>query len=386
MNTILHFRTRSVQRLGTLTLAILFLGPAVIGSGFAQELAVYPSYRPTWDATTETFSLKSSVFVLNTGEAELKDLAFYQSFPEPLAPTLLELTPEEKDRLPDGFMEKIDGRTYQMRISTLRPQEGALIQNEVPLRPRLGEKEFPGLRVEYNLSEEREEVRLADHTYDLTAYADHVGDLERFLKKRCKISLDLTSGPRKIWEFAGRDAAATGSNPTGVLGVVVKAEKQGYYEGYYRLRSGSPGDLLEILVVWRPIRKRHREDLTTKEAKKTMVERLEDYTKWVGNYRFDRSSLRLTKKDFLDYEDTLFLEGRWTDQVANRLGEGPFRWIVLYSTRIQVEFSILLMAQGRGLGADASKTPQPDKEEALMQELDKYARTFKSGIIPLSYK
>jgi hypothetical protein len=44
------------------------------------------------------------------------------------------------------------------------------------------------------------------------------------------------------------------------------------------------------------------------------------------------------------------------------------------------------MAQGRGLGPEASKTPQPDKEAALMKELDQYAQTFKSVIIPLSYK
>ncbi|MBI4161670.1 MAG: hypothetical protein HY509_04405 [Acidobacteria bacterium] len=340
-----------------------------------EGLAVYPSFRPIFDAQTETFALRSTVFVLNTTPKELSQVVFSQTLPSPMGVRLAEFTSAERSRRPEGMQEAVDGQTYRMELPVLRPQEGTLLQNEVTLERRLGSQVFPGLVVAYTVGGEREEIRSADQTYDLTVYADHVGPLERFLRKRCKVSLDLTSGNRKVWEFAGRDSAAIGSNPTGVLGVEVKDEK----EGHYRIRSGSPGDLVEILVVWRPVRKRDREVDPPK-----LVDTLEDFTRWMGNLRFERSTLRLTRLDFLGYQDSYSLTGRWMDQVANRFGGGPFRWIVMYDPKVEVEYLLLLMAQGRGLGPEAAATPQPEKEAELMEELDLHARTFQSGIVPVS--
>lgn len=372
-----HLSSKWVLR-GTVFLFALLASLAPGLEMFAAEgITVYPSYRPRFDARTETFSLKSTIFVLNTGDEELKKLIIRQSVPPPMSIRFAEFTDEEKARRPEGFKESIDGGTYEVQLPVLRPKEGALLQNELSMPRRLGQKTFPGIFVEYDLGSEREVMRSADNLYDLTIYADHVGDLKRFLRKRCKISLDLTSGRRKIWEFEGQDANASGSNPIGILGVHLEKEK----EGWYRLRSGTPGDLLEVLVVWRPVRVRDG-----MEEPKELVEKLEGYLRWVGNFKFDRSSLHLKRTKFRKFSETLTLEGRWKDQVANRLGEGPFQWYVMFSRREAVEYYLLVMAQGRGLGAEESKTPQPEKEEQLMAEARGYAQTFRSTIVPLSYK
>ncbi len=342
----------------------------------AQSLIAYPSYRPLFHADTESFSLHSSVYIVNTGNEEMKDLVLRQEVPEGITLAIRKTYKEDGIRRPQGFEESLNGDSYEMRIPFLRAKEGTLLLSDFLLDRRVWERTFPGLLVQFTLAEESKETRLPSEFYNLAMYSDHVGTLSTFLKRYTKTSFELTNGARKEWEFARQDAAATGSNPSGILGVVREEDRK----GHFRIRTGHPGDLLEIILEWRPGEIRDR--ITDP---KELVSRLEGYLRWVGDFRFQRSSLKLTRKKFKAYPDSFILDGQWQDQVANRLGEGPFRGIVFHSPREGVEYFLFMLAQGRGVGPEKSNTPQPDQEARLMKELIGYSETFKSYIEPLSY-
>ena len=342
----------------------------------AQSLIAYPSYRPRFHAETESFSLRSSVYIVNTGNEEMKDLVLRQEVPEGINVAIRKIDKEDGIRRPQGFEESLNGNSYEMRIPFLRAKEGTLLLSDFLLDRRVWERTFPGLLVQYSLAEKTEETRLPSESFNLAMYSDHVGTLSTFLKRYTKTSFELTSGPHTEWEFARQDAAATGSNPSGILGVIQEEDRK----GYFRIRTGHPGDLLEIILDWRPGEIRDR--ITDP---KELVSRLEEYLRWMGDFRFQRSTLKLTRKKFKAYPDSFILEGVWEDQVANRLGEGPFRGIVFHSPREGVEYFLFMLAQGRGVGPENSKTPQPDQEARLMKELIGYSKTFKSYIEPLSY-
>jgi hypothetical protein len=75
--------------------------------------------------------------------------------------------------------------------------------------------------------------------------------------------------------------------------------------------------------------------------------------------------------------------GSWRDTVKNRLGGGPVLARVFYGPHEDVQYYLLALAQGRPLG-EASAQPNPEKEQALLAEMNALIESFKSDIVPLS--
>jgi hypothetical protein len=59
--------------------------------------------------------------------------------------------------------------------------------------------------------------------------------------------------------------------------------------------------------------------------------------------------------------------------------------LVFFSGREDVEYYLILQAQGRGAGPDHADTPSPEKDKALMGILEKILDTFRSELVPISY-
>jgi hypothetical protein len=59
---------------------------------------------------------------------------------------------------------------------------------------------------------------------------------------------------------------------------------------------------------------------------------------------------------------------------------------VFYGKHEDVEYFVLGLAHGRGLGPEGSKTPNPEKEALLEAEMTALMESFKSYIKPLSYE
>ncbi len=53
------------------------------------------------------------------------------------------------------------------------------------------------------------------------------------------------------------------------------------------------------------------------------------------------------------------------------------KWYVYTDPQKETQYVILVRAQGRGAGADNANVANPEKESALMKELDEIVRSFK---------
>jgi len=182
---------------------------------------------------------------------------------------------------------------------------------------------------------------------------------------------------RKEWEFAPVAASAQGRFPTGIIGTF-PGENQ--YSGHFRIRSGPPGDNIQIVVAYKSAQKNER--VNDKDA---LLKSLHDYLRWCGEFDFQPDALKIDRGTWKKYDDTWSVEGRWLDTIKNRLGEGPMKAKVFWGGREDVEYYVFALAHGRALGVDSAKA-SPEKEVQLAGEIDRLLDTFKSSIIPLSYE
>jgi hypothetical protein len=204
-----------------------------------------------------------------------------------------------------------------------------------------------------------------------------VGDFERFLNKYNKINFDfLKATPnRKEWEFAPIATSAKGRFASGIIGTYPGADQ---YNGYFRIRTGPPGDTFQVLVVYNKTEKKERV-----ADKETLLRDLRDYMRWCGEFEFAPEDLKVEQGKWRKYDDVWNVSGRWIDSVKNRLGEGPLEAHVFYSAHEDVEYFVVGLAHGRALG-EASATPNPEKESAVAAEMHALLGSFKSGIVPIS--
>jgi hypothetical protein len=372
---------RSVRAAAVLcgALGLALAGPAA--SQTAQPFSVYPSYSAKFDIGTEKFSLVTSVVVYNISGQTFTDVTFKQTYPDGV--TVKETYQREVGTEATGessAARKVEGNVFYATMPTFKNRQYAVIFNELDIGRRLNQITFPGVEVAYaDPSGARQTTTLQPSTEDLFIYSNVVGGLERFLKKYNNITFEFQKAvpARKEWEFAPIAASAQGRIPTGVIGTFPGRNR---YNGHFRVRSGPPGDNLQIVVVYRETDK--KEIVADRE---TLLKRLREYVRWCGEFEIAQEGLQVNQATWKKYDGAWNVEGRWVDTITSRLGEGIVQARVFFGPREDVEYFVVGLVHGRALGAD-STTPNPEKEAQLAGELSLLLDTFKSHIIPLSHE
>jgi hypothetical protein len=343
--------------------------------------SVYPSYGAKFDIGTGKFSLVTNMVVYNISGQAFSDVTFKQSYPDGVS--VKETYQREIGTEATGEQSssrKVEGNSFFASMPNFKNRMYAVIPNELVLARRLNEITFPGVEISYaDAAGQRQTARMPDNTYDLFIYSNVVGGLERFLNKYNNITFNFAKAVpnRKEWEFAPVAASAQGRFPTGVIGTF-PGENQ--YSGHFRLRSGPPGDNIQLVVIYRPAQKNER--LEDKEA---LLKKLREYLRWCGEFDVSQEGLQVTRGEWKKYADAWSIEGRWVDTIKSRLGEGPLKARIFWGGREDVEYYVLALAHGRALGTD-STNPNPEKEAQLSGEIDQILDSFKSSIVPLSYE
>jgi len=374
------FRRMVLATLGIVTLSPLVFVPMIGAQGeepaSSSRFVSFPSFRPRFHNADERFSLIANIYIINVGTQTLKELTFRQPFPPELKASLAPSSLENQLSHPPEFWHKIQDNNYVMYEPKLLRRQPATILANLVLERRMRVFTIPPTQVEFTTSDGPGKDQTLEATIDVTDFANHVGDLDRFLRKHAGIGLDVKVSNRDEWEFAPVDAVALGRNPQGIIGV---DSSDSGYSGHFRLHNGVPGEALDILVVWKQTQKDER-----LQDEKAVMDTLSDYLKWTGPFKFDPESTKVTKGKFKRY-DAWILEGRWVDTIPKHLGQGPVKALVFYSGREDVEYYLIFQAQGRGAGPENSETPSPQKEAELMRIQEKILDTFRSEINPLSY-
>jgi len=335
----------------------------------------YPTFRPRFHNASETFSLIANFYLVNAAAQSLTNVSFRQPFPVEMKPSLAPQELQAQLSYPPEFTQKIENGVYSMVLPKLVRRQAAVILTELFLERRMSTFTIAPTQIDFMLPDAPGKEETLPVSIDVTDYANHVGNLERFLRKKARVGLDVLVSGRDDWEFAPPDAVATGRNPSGIIGIETRDDG---YSGNYRLHNGAPGNALDILVVWKSISKAERI-----QDEKAARSSLADYLKWTGPFRFDPDNSKISQGKFKKYEGWI-LEGRWVDSIPKHLGSGPAKALIFFSPREDVEYTIVLTAQGRGAGPEKCDTPAPEKEQELLGTLQKILDTFKSDIVPVS--
>jgi hypothetical protein len=136
--------------------------------------------------------------------------------------------------------------------------------------------------------------------------------------------------------------------------------------------------MLQLVTIYKKTSK--SDAVATKDA---AMSDLRDYLRWCGEFEYVPEGLQVTQEKWKKYNDSWKLSGQWRDTVKNRLGGGPVLARVFYGAHEDVQYYVLALGQGRPLG-EASAQPNPDKEQALLAEMNTLVESFRSDIVPLS--
>jgi hypothetical protein len=324
----------------------------------------YPSYGAKFDLGTEKFSLVTNMLVYNISGKTVTDVSFKQTYPDGV--TVKETFQRDVGTEATGeqsSVRKVEGNNFFASMQNWKHRQYVVIFNELVMARRLNEIAFPGIEVSYTDADgNRQTTKLQDNTYDLFKYSNVVGGLERFLKKYNNIvfAFDKATPNRKEWEFAPVAASAKGRFPTGVIGTYPGEDA---YNGHFRIRTGPPGDTIQLLVVYKQVDKK---DAVSDQER--LMKDLRDYMRWCGEFEFVQEGLKVEQAKWKKYQNAWHVEGRWRDTIKNRLGEGPLEAHVFFGAHEDVEYYVLGLAHGRGLG-EASANPNAEKEAALAAEM-----------------
>jgi hypothetical protein len=373
-------RVRVSVAIGILVLSIALGGS--IHADSTPQFSAYPSYGAKFDLASQKFSLVTSMVVYNISGKIFSDVVFKQTFPEGVSvketyqrDAGTEETGEQSSDL------KVEGNEFFAELLSYKNGQYVVIFNELDLARRLNEITFPGVEVSYTDDQgERRTAQLDDSTYDLFIYSNVVGGLRRFLGKYNKITFNFKKAVphRTEWEFAPIVASARGRFPTGIIGTYPGEDQ---YSGHFRVRSGPPGDNLQILVIY------ERSDVDTKvSSREEFLAKVGEYLRWCGEFEVMEEGLQIKQEKWKKYKDSWSLDGRWRDTIKARLGEGVLRARIFFGAREDVQYYVLALGHGRALGAEGSVTPNPEKEAQLATEIDNLLESFKSTIVPLSYE
>lgn len=344
------------------------------------QFTAYPSYGAKFDSGSGKFSLVTNMLVYNLSGKTVTDVTFKQAYPDGV--TVKETFQRDLGTEANGetsSARKVEGNAFYASMPTWKNRQYVVIFNELEMARRLNNITFPGVEISYTDAEgKRQTSKLADNTYDLFIYSNVVGDLNRFLKKYNKIDLDFVKATpnRKEWEFAPIVASARGRFPTGVIGTYPGSDD---YSGYFRIRTGPPGDMLQVVVKYDKAEK--SDAILTEDA---AMSELRDLLKWCGEFEMVPDGLKVTPGKWKNYKDAFVVTGQWRDTLAKRLGGGPLTARVFWGPHEDVQYKVLGLAHGRGL-MEKSVDLNPEKEAALLKELDALIETLRSDIVPSAY-
>ena len=366
--------------IGSAVLSLLIVVPPAAAAG--EQFSSYPSYSAKFDLKNSQFSLITSLVVYNISGSTLQDVTFRQIYPEGV--TVTETYQRDVGTQETGEQSSSDRRirenAFFASLSTYRNRQYVVLFNELRMARRLNQVTFPGVEIEYTDAEGAPQtVQLEESTYDLFSLSNVIGGLERYLEKQnaIKFSFKKAVPGRTEWEFAPIVASAQGRFPTGVIESFPGEDR---YNGYFRVRSGAPGNNVQILVVYARVDK---DDVVADQD--MLMSRLKEYLRWCGEFEFEQEGLNVSRGKWKKYKKTWSIDGGWRDTIKDRLGAGLFRARVFCGPHEDVEYFVLGLVHGRTLGKE-SVTPNPEKEAQLVTELDSLLESFKSYIKPLSYE
>ena len=284
----------------------------------APLFSAYPSYRAKFDSGTGKFSLITNMLVYNISGKTVTDVTFKQTYPEGVS--VKETYQREAGTEATGEQSsarKVEGNAFYASIQTYKHRQYVVIFNELDLARRLNQITFPGVEIAYtDPAGQRQTAKLQDSSYDLFIYSNVVGDLERFVAKynRIEFDFDKATPQRKEWEFSPIAASSKGRFPTGIIGTYPGEDQ---YSGWFRIRTGPAGDMIQILVAYNKTTKKER--IADQD---TMMKTLRDYLHWCGEFEFIPDGLKVEQGKWRKYDDAWTVTGRWQDTIKNRLGEG----------------------------------------------------------------
>jgi hypothetical protein len=267
----------------------------------------------------------------------------------------------------EGFSESLEGNTYTMKLSQLRIAEDSTLAVQLDYSGRPGQVTFPGVEVEYTQDGVTRTEKGPDQTWDLSRYTKYSGTLREFIKRYAGMELAVGEGTDD-WGFTNIAAMAAG-RPNATGAVEIDNDQSGRTR--FSLAAGLPGNLRQIMVL-----KRKYDPARYPKAGDEVRRLIMDSVQSTSEFSLDSDNAEITKGK-LGRWDAWILDTRWRDKVKDRLGEGPSRWYLFADDKSATQFLISIQAQGRGGGPGKADVPAPQREAALMSELEKVVSTLR---------
>jgi hypothetical protein len=178
--------------------------------------------------------------------------------------------------------------------------------------------------------------------------------------------MKVPQGEGADWGFSSLASKMRAKTPVGMVEIDGDSS-----EGRFSVLSGAPGETREMLVAWKPAAKA-KPSSTPEDIKKLVGDQIFSGS----DFTLDLEGAKVEKRSFARGQ-ALVLDSRWKDRVAARLGEGPIRWYLYDDAESKEQFLVMIRAQGRGAGPGKADVPNPDKEAALMKELEGMAQSLR---------
>lgn len=332
----------------------------------AQPFVIYTQYSPTFVPGKSRVHFAAVAFIQNTTSTKFKNLLIERSFPEGFKVEIAPTEYDELERRPPEQRPRIENNTYKLAVPELWGRRGTLILYQLSFTGRPGETVFRGMDISYEEEGGRVKVHTPDEMLDLKTYSNFSGPLRDFLKRNAEVEVNVgvKGAP---WALAPIDFKGIGQNPVGITGVSGDISK-----GHFRIQSGLPGTYKDLLVVWWPIPKDRRV-----QEEQAFRAKVKEFSTWVGLRTLIDESIKVVPGHPFKHFKGWRAEGQWKDDIPERFGEGPFAAALFYSPARDAEFMIFWWAQGRGVGRGRGDVPQPEKDAALMRELEEIVNTIR---------
>jgi len=263
--------------------------PAQEAPAGAPLFTAYPSYNAKFDLASEKFSLITNMLVYNISGKTVTDVSFKQTYPDGVSvKETFQRDIGTEDAGEQSSARKVEGNTFYASLQSWKHRGYVAIFNELVMARRLSEITFPGIEISYTDADgNRQTTKLQDNTYDLFKYSNVVGGFERFLKKYNNIIFEFgkAAPARKEWEFAPIAASAKGRFPTGIIGTYPGEDQ---YNGYFRIRTGPPGNTIQFLIVYKLVDR--KEAIANQDR---LLKDLRDYMRWCGEFEFAQEGLNV---------------------------------------------------------------------------------------------
>jgi hypothetical protein len=344
--------------------AVSFLA-AQTASSEAPSLTIYPAFHVKFSRDGGNYLLASTI-LMNVSGHSIRDLTFTQTFPKDLIPAEAQEGIHEYFRRPEGFEEKIEGQTYQMKVPILRRREVTAAFVVLNYKGRPSRTVVPESTIEYSVTDAARTQSGPPLNLELKKVTKYSGSLSDYLKRYAGMVLTFPEEADADWGFSSLASRMRGKTPIGMVEIDGDSS-----EGQFSLLSGAPGNSRAIVISWQPAEK--AKPAGNDEEVRRLITR---QTFGSSDFTTDMEQATIEKVPMARGE-AWTLTSRWVDRVANRLGEGPIRWFVYTDPSRETQYVIMIGAQGRGAGPGKADVANEDGEAALMRELEEIVKSFR---------